>query len=351
MRVIEFGPAPIVKSVYPSETVFVGIGADSSGESDATTFDFSLGNICRIRSLLQEPSLDAVWVTRGSSQHDAIGVAALIRLAANRRVLQRGVPMLRIFGDRILRFGAHAPIIVFDPADAPFAPRNALWLWRRAAAVFKREMPLDRWRLFMRTAHASLPTPRFRRLARYRAIIDKLRPMSLGLSTETEGLIPAQIPPKVADVFFAGGVDGNSYVRETGLRELAALRDHGDDIDIAEERLSRADFFHRCGQARLVWSPEGFGHDTFRHYEAAACGAVPLISRPTIEQYAPFREGETAFFYDPEPGGLAAAIRRALERREELAAMGRAARAHALAHHSAKARVDHMLAAIAVRRE
>jgi glycosyltransferase involved in cell wall biosynthesis len=100
----------------------------------------------------------------------------------------------------------------------------------------------------------------------------------------------------------------------------------------------------------LVWSPAGLGHDTFRHYEAAACGSVPLISRPTIEQYAPFREGETAFFYDPEPGGLGAALARALERREDLPAMGRTARAHVLAHHTVRARVDHMLAAVSVPR-
>jgi hypothetical protein len=250
----------------------------------------------------------------------------------------------------MLRFGAHAPIIVFDPSDAPFVPRRVLWLWRRAAVVFKSELPLDRWRLFMRTAHGDLPTPRFRRLDRYRAILDKVRPMSLGLSADSERAIPAQIPPKSVDLFFAGSIEANSWLRETGLRELVALRDGGGDIDIAAERLPRPDFFHRCGRARLVWSPAGLGHDAFRHYEAAACGAVPLISRPTIEQYAPFRDGETAFFYDPEPGGLAAAIARALARRDDLATMGRAARAHALAHHTVRARVDHMLDAVAVRR-
>jgi hypothetical protein len=348
MRFLELGPVPVLKEAYPAETVYVATGVDPVAAPDAAAFGFSLGNIRRVRSLLQDPSFDAIFVVYQSSDSAAAG--ALIRLIANRRVVRRGVPAVRILGNRMLRFGSIAPIVVFDPADVPFVPRHAMWLWRRAAAVFKRELPLDRWHLFMRTAHRDLPTPRFRRLARYRTLLDKARPMSLGLSAATERAMPAEVPPKTVDLFFAGGVDANSWLRETGRRELAGLGDRGGAIDIAEERLSQTDFFRRCGRARLVWSPAGLGHDTFRHYEAAACGSVPLISRPTIEQYAPFREGETAFFYDPEPGGLSAAVARALERREDLPAMGRAARAHVLAHHTVRARVDHMLAAVTVAR-
>lgn len=344
MRLLEFGPVPIAKAAYPAETVFVGTGADSVGAPDETAFDFSVPNLRRVYGLLCDTSFDAIFVTRQSTQ---IGPHhAVLRLLMNRHVARRGVPALRIFGDRMLRLAAHAPIVVFDPSDASFVPRRALWLWRRAAAVFKRELPLDRWQLFTRTVHSGLPTPRFRRLARYRAIVDKLRPMSLGLSTETEAAIPRQMPPKTVDLFFAGSVEGNSWLRETGLKELAELRrTAGIDIDLVETRLPQHEFLRRCAQARLVWSPGGLGHDTFRHYEAAACGAVPLISRPTILQYAPFREGETAFFYDPEAGGLSAAVMRALERGDDLAAMGLAARAHATTHHTLRARVDHMLTA------
>jgi hypothetical protein len=346
MRILELGPVPFVKSVYPEETTFVGIGLDPTGPGGPGAIDFGFGSFRRVRALLGDPSFDAIFVTRFSSQHDAVGPSALVRLA-NRRIIRRGFPALRIFGDRMLRFGAHAPIIVFDPSDAPYVPRHTLWLWQRAAVVFKRELPLDRWRVFMRTVHQDVPTPRFRRLRKYGAIVDKLRPMSLGLPVDTERKIPPDIPAKTTDLFFSGAVEGKSYLRASGLRELTALREGGGIvIDIAEERLSREAFFGRCGQAQLVWSPAGLGHDTFRHYEAAACGAVPLISRPPIEQYAAFRDGETAFFYDPEPGGLGDAIQRALARRDGLAAMGQAARAHVLARHSTKARVDHMLAAL-----
>jgi hypothetical protein len=344
MRVLEFGPSPLVRTVYP-ESIFVATGMDSVGKADPNALDFSLPNLARIRALLRDPSFDAVFVTRFSSQHDALRLVTLVRLLANHRVWQRGVPAVRIFGDRIIRFGAAPPVIVHDPADAPFVPRNALWLWRRAAAVFKRELPLDRWSMFMRTAHEDVPTPRFRKLARYRSIVEKVRPISLGLSTAKEREIPAAPREKRVDVFFAGLTEANAYVRESGLRELMALRDAGVSIDIPEGRMPREEFFRRCADARLVWSPAGLGQDTFRHYEAAACFSVPLISRPTIEQHRPFTEGETAFFYDPEPGGLTVAVKRALAAGENLPAMARAARSHVLAHHTDKARVDHMLAA------
>lgn len=342
MRILEFGPAPFVKSVYP-DTVFVAIGANAVRAADASGLDFSLRNLARIRRLVTDASFDAIVVTRSSSQHDAVRLATLVRLVANRRTGARGIPLVRIFGDRILRLGASPPIIVHDPADAPFVPRNALWLWRSATAIFKRELPLDRWLLFMRTAHEDVPTPRFRRLDKYRSILAKVRPMSLGLALDKERAISAAPAEKRTDVFFAGLSEANSYVRETGLRELRELRAAGIGVDIAEERLPRDEFFRRCAEARLVWSPGGLGHDAFRHYEAAACGSVPLISRPPIEQYRPFTDGVSAFFYDPEEGGLGRAIRRALLRRDDLAAVGQAARAHVMAHHTVKARVDHML--------
>lgn len=346
MHVLEFGPAPFVKKVYPADTVYVATGADSAGTGDAGALDFALRNLPRIRGLLADESFDAVFVVKPSSQRDRARLSTLIRLVSNRRVATRGIPAVRIFGDRVLRLGAAAPIVLFDPSDAPFVPRNAIWLWGRAAAIFKRELPLDRWSMFMRTAHEDVPTPRFRRIEGYRSILAKVRPMSLGLSVATERAIPAGAREKRTDVFFAGAVEANSSLRATGLSELRALRESGLGIDIAEGRLTREEFFRRCAEARLVWSPAGLGHDTFRHYEAAACQSVPLISRPTIEQFRPFADGETAFFYDPEEGGLARAIHRALVRRDDLPALGRAAREHVLAHHTARARVDQMLAVV-----
>src|SRR4029079_3368923 len=159
---------------------------------------------------------DAVFVMRRAEQRDAVGTGLLLRLLLNRHGVQRASTFVRSLGDRMLRFGARAPVILFDPSDAPFVPRHVLWLWKRADRIYKRELPLDRWRLFMRTAHPDVPTRRFRMRPRYRAILNKVAPMSLGLTLNAETALPLDPIEKTTDVFFAGASRGNSYLRETG---------------------------------------------------------------------------------------------------------------------------------------
>ena len=83
-----------------------------------------------------------------------------------------------------------------------------------------------------------------------------------------------------------------------------------------------------------MWSPEGYGWDCFRPYEAAFAGSVPLISRQTIERHEPFIDGEHAVYYDVELGQLTLAVRRALKDRGRLVALAQAAQAHILKHHT-----------------
>lgn len=199
-----------------------------------------------------------------------------------------------------------------DSSDSTFITRRVLWLFRRASIVFKRELPIDRWQVFTHTIHPDLPTGRFRRIAAYRDIIAKMHPISLGFRVGHEKLFPSGPVEKTRDIFFAGTGSFSSFVRERGSEEIRALIASGLDVDAPEGFLPREEFYRRCAQARLVWSPHGFGHDCFRHYEAAALGSVPLINRPPIEQYERFTDGVNCFFYDPEPGGLTQAIQRAL---------------------------------------
>ena len=73
------------------------------------------------------------------------------------------------------------------------------------------------------------------------------------------------------------------------------------------------------------------------------CGSVPLINRPTIERYQPLLSGEHAFYYDVEEGELTRAAVAALADKPRLEAMGRAARAHVLTHHTPEAIARHIV--------
>ena len=104
-----------------------------------------------------------------------------------------------------------------------------------------------------------------------------------------------------------------------------------------------ADYMERCAQALIVWAPAGYGWQCFRTYEAALCGAVPLLSRATIEQYHPLLDGVHALYYDVEPGGLTGAIKTAFKDRRRLMEIGAAARDHVLAHHTPAAIASHIV--------
>ena len=139
---------------------------------------------------------------------------------------------------------------------------------------------------------------------------------------------------KRVDLFFSGRVTGSSTLRARGLAELKALERQGVTLDIPDAPLPRAQFYQRCAAAHLVWSPEGLGWDCFRHYEAPACGSVPLINQPWLDRHAPLIAGEHALYYDVEPGGLTRAVTAALADKAALARIAAAAQAHVMAHHT-----------------
>jgi hypothetical protein len=156
-------------------------------------------------------------------------------------------------------------------------------------------------------------------------------------------LIHSPPPEKSADVFFAGAIEANSTVRESGIAELDRLAARGFVVDFAREPLSFAEYQRRMAAAWLAWSPEGRGWHCNRHYEAALVQTVPVMNHPTVIRYAPLQEGVHAFHYPPEPGGLEATVIAALDDKARLRRMALAARDRALAHHTREAYCNHIL--------
>jgi len=337
LAIIEIGAQPFVARAFPDETLFFATVSRRDRPAGVRELG-SLGGLWRalgdpgVSLVVCQPTFSAPW----SWRH-------LGRLLFSRRALKRRPALLRAFAPQLLRWRGRAPMAVLDHEDLPVINRNNLFLLDRCRLFFKRELPTDRWRVFLKTAHAHLPTARFRRVPRNRARIARLRPLSLGLPLDWEAPPDRSLAPKTCDVFFAGRVEGSSSLRARGLHELEALRAEGLAIDIAAAPLPREEFYRRCAGAWLVWSPEGFGWDCFRHYEALACGSVPLINSPTIERHAPLVGGEHALYYDPEPGALTRAVRAALADKPGLARIARCGREHVLAHHTPDAVARHVV--------
>jgi glycosyltransferase involved in cell wall biosynthesis len=325
--IVEIGQRPYIARAYPDETRFFATDptADTAGL-------IVIGSLAALWRALGDPATELIVCHPNFSA--PWGPRALGRAVFSSRFLRGRSPLVRSFGPELLRWRGRAPIVVVDHEDLPLINRDNLFLLDRCRLWFKRELPVDHWRVFLKTAHANLPTPRFRLGPRNLGRIAKLRPISIGLSFESEGLLPALPVEKTADLFFRATVAGSSTARERGLAELRGLAAHGVVVDLPEEALPRAEFYRRCAAARLVWSPEGLGWDCFRHYEALACGSVPLINHPSIDRHAPLIGGEHALYYDPEPGGLARAVLAALADKPALARIAEAGRSHVLVHHT-----------------
>lgn len=304
--VLEIGHAPFLARCRPDVVRFVAVGTRSAWPGSALVIG---------------------------------GAAAPLRLPALARML--GDPELRLVACRIhhrpgaawrlvsalLRRFCRAPIVLLDFEDEDFLHPAHRPLAVRAQRIFKRELPLDRWRLARATGSRAVAAERTDLDPDARAIVAALRPLPLGLPF---GAPTPPVAAKITDVFFAGEIASRSAARAHPATELRALASEGVAIDLPAERLPSDEYHRRLARARLAWSPAGLGWHCFRHAEAAAAGSVPLMPRPTVETAVGFVHGENALFYDPRPGGLADAVRAALADPPRLARIAEAARAHAL---------------------
>jgi hypothetical protein len=215
--IVEIGPRPYIARTYPAESAF--FSTDSARD--------------RPEGIAMLPSLGDLWAALARSDIDLVvchpnfsapwSVRHINRSVFSWRFVQGRSPLFRAIGPELARWRGKAPLVVIDHEDLPVINRNNLPLLDRSALWFKRELPPDHWRVFNKTAHPQLPTPRFRGTDRHLAWVKKLRPLSIGLPLGTEDLLPLAPTEKTADVFFSGRVSGSSTLRERGLAELEAL--------------------------------------------------------------------------------------------------------------------------------
>lgn len=228
------------------------------------------------------------------------------------------------------------PCVGLDMEDVPIVDNGRFPILRRSVCYFKRELPQNPCNAFLYTTSKTQSNDNILHLQFFRESVAKLRPISVGVDEETCRSLSKYDLPKKTDVFFSGDCE-NRINRQRGLKLLESLKNEGYAIDIAQERLPRDEYLKRCSQAHIVWSPEGFGWDCFRHYEVGLVGSVPLMQVPPIYRHAPLMDDVHGIYYYVENDDLAARVRQALQNRNRLVEMGGAARRHVLEKHTLEA--------------
>jgi hypothetical protein len=341
LRILEIGDVAMFKQGVPSVTELVWTGVHDDIEGVGAPTAFGLRRLPALRRALDRAEFDLVVGHPPAAVPWQPGrVAALVR-----RFKRRAPAMfVRSLGVRLLLRPTRTPVAILDLGDLPIIRPHNFALLDRARIYFKRELPADRSKVFAGSADrgSTTPQPASPRLAGWCA---KLSPISLAVSPARAADIASATTPspeKIVDVFFAGRV-ASSPSRAAGLPELRALARDGVRIDLPTERLDRREFYRRCARAWITWSPEGYGWDCFRHYEAGLCESVPLMNRPSIVRHAPLRAGEHALYYELLPGDLARTARAALEDRAGLGRMATAARDHVLRYHTLERLCQHVV--------
>lgn len=344
LRIVEVGWYHFFFNAAPAQTEFIWAAPKPSPVKSA-----KLGPLTLIRTWLKmrrgECDLLVIHVPQYAAWHPRSFLTALREWH-----IRSPLGLFSTLGLRIIHWFHSVPIVAIDLSDSCLIGPHNYFALKSCKAFFKRELPSDNWVVFCKSSYPNFPGRRWRSKRSSVAMVQKLKPISYGAPTITYGVLPVPAempsPEKTADIFFAGAISGNSSVRAAGITELKALAAQGYVVDIPEGRLPTQEYLTRMGKAWLAWSPAGLGWDCARHYEAPLVGTVPLMNVPPTLRDAPLCDGEHCVFYEPEPGGLVQAARRALADKQRLRRMARAAGQHVARHHTVQARAERVTMAV-----
>ena len=100
-----------------------------------------------------------------------------------------------------------------------------------------------------------------------------------------------------ADLFVCG--EYSTEARRTTLEAARRLRSLGWRVDIVETRIAYSEYRRRLAQAKAAFCFQGIGFHTWRMYEAACSGTIPIIDRPESDVIHDFIDSENCIIVAP----------------------------------------------------
>jgi hypothetical protein len=188
----------------------------------------------------------------------------------------------------IVRHGkSKTPLAIIDSRDGHYVFPWDRRLLEAATLYFKKD--LMNWPM-----RALMPLQNYYTEKRIKPNVSKLRPMSLGL--EQSQFAPSSRPMKDRDVdIFMSGSE-NSPLRRL-IREKCERLSSRYRVVTFREKVSMEEYVEMSQRAKLIVCVESFGGETWRQYEVAAAGAIPLMSWPYTQVHEPLLPDEHAFYF------------------------------------------------------
>ena len=233
--IIEIGPRPYVATAFPEESAFFSTGENCPPPGPRLIR--SLAELC------QEHEFGEIEADRSPSESRLCRGRCATSTATSSlwRFIEGRSPLIRAIGLELSWRRHGARLIVLDHEDpAGDQPRQPLSCSNAATSGSSASRRPTIKSVFTKTAHAQLPTPRFRTKPRHARWVEKLRPLSIGLPLSSEGMLPLPPTEKRADVFFSGRVADSSTIRGAGCRTGGLAGEGGLTLDIPGLRRCRS---------------------------------------------------------------------------------------------------------------
>ncbi len=178
------------------------------------------------------------------------------------------------------------PIAAIDLRDSAFVLPWDWTLLQSSTIYFKRE-------LFFMPSRSLLPLRIYRGGKEVDSMVAKLAPLSYGLRPAFLNRSPVPMAERKIDLFMSGS---NNSIRNH-LRERCRHLSTKYRVEVSDGYLSDSDYEAMLQNSKLVVCTESFGCETWRQYEVAAMGAIPMLNWPFAQNYLPFEPDQHAIYF------------------------------------------------------
>jgi hypothetical protein len=326
IRVLEIGQDDLFQSLFPGNTTFLYCSSSRSRMRRERARAFDLPAAAKIWRGLARGDYDLValgCIKKGVWNPDASLFQNLLSVLKHLACPSSLGPYFAAW----LARRHNVPAVAYDQVDTMLIASSSFFLFPYVRCFFKRELPQNKWHVFLSTTSRNGDVSNIRRQPFFRDALTKVRPFPLNIGPAVNDFPAVTAAQKTVDIFYCGD-NPKTTVRTEGVELLARLAEQGLRVDLPRERLTPEEFHRRITASWLVWSPEGSGWECGRHAEALVCGSVPVINYPTIYRYKPLLDGVHAFYYGCEEDHLLHVVRNALQDKEALLRMVEAGREH-----------------------